>query len=150
MDHTVTLASLGDFVKERLTHGGSVEITVTGNSMFPLFVNKRDMVVLSPVKKLKKRQICFYQTESGQYLLHRIVKIFDGEVVFLGDNRLDLETPLKKDRVYGVVTEYVRRGKRKKINCLFQKFYAFVWCFSIKSRPKLLKFLLKFKSKGKK
>lgn len=150
MDRTVTLANLGDFVKERLALGGSIEITVTGNSMFPLFVNKRDMVVLSPVKKLKKRQICFYQTESGQYLLHRIVKISKEGVVFLGDNRMDLEPPLSTNRVYGVVTEYVRRGKRKKVNCFFQKCYAFIWCLSIKARPKLLKLLFELKSKGKK
>lgn len=150
MDYSVTLANLGNFVKERLTNGGSIEIAVTGNSMFPLFVNKRDLVLLSPVKKLKKRQICFYQTESGQFLLHRIVKISKEGVYFLGDNRMDIEPPLSIDRVYGVVTEYVRRGKRKKVNCFFQKCYAFIWCFSIKARPKLLKFLLKIKSKGKK
>lgn len=150
MDRTVSLANLGDFVKERLLLGRSVEIAVTGNSMFPLFVNKRDMVVLSPVIRLKKRQICFYQTESGQYLLHRIVKITKAGVIFLGDNRIDPEIPLSKDRVYGVVTEYVRRGKRKKVNCLFQRIYAFIWCLSIKARPRLLKFLLKFKSKGNK
>lgn len=150
MDRTISLSNLGDFVKERLLDGQSVEMVVTGNSMFPLFVNKRDLVVLSPIKRLKKRQICFYQTESGQYLLHRIVKIKGDKVCFLGDNRMDVETPLVKSNVFGVVTEYVRRGKRKKANCLFQKIYAFIWCLNIKLRPKLLKILLKFKSKGKK
>ena len=146
----MSLSNLGEFVKERISTGSSVEITVTGNSMFPLFVNMRDKVLLSPVKRLKKRQICFYQTESGQYLLHRIVKINKEGVFFLGDNRMNIEAPIPQENVVAVVSEYVRRGKRKKANCFFHKFYAFVWCFSIKLRPKLLKFLLKFKTKGKK
>lgn len=145
MEQTISLSNFGEFVKDRLLSGGSIEIAVTGNSMFPLFVNKRDLVVLSPVKRLKKRQICFYQTESGQYLLHRIVKINSKGVFFLGDNRMEVEQPLPPDRVYGVVTEYVRRGKRKKASCFFQKIYAFIWCISIKARPKILKILLKFK-----
>ncbi len=147
MEQTVSLSQLGEFVKETLLGGKSVEMVVTGNSMFPLFVNKRDTVKISPVKKLKKRQICFYQTIDGQFMLHRIVKLSDNGVFFVGDNRIIVEKELPKERVYGVVTEYVRRGKRKSAKCLFHKIYSFIWCISIKARPRLLKFLLKFKGK---
>ena len=147
MEQTVSLTQLGEFVKETLLGGKSVEMVVTGNSMFPLFVNKRDTVKISPVKKLKKRQICFYQTIDGQFMLHRIVKLSDNGVFFVGDNRIVIEKELPKERVYGVVTEYVRRGKRKSVKCLFHKIYSFIWCVNIKARPRLLKFLLKFKGK---
>lgn len=139
----VSLQYLAPLIEEKLSNNESIEIIVTGNSMFPLFTSERDLVKLEKVKKLKKKQIAFYLRDNGQYILHRIIKIKGEDIYCVGDNQTDIEGPLRKDQFKGIVTEYVRKGKRRKVNCLWQRFYSFIWCLSIKNRKRLLKFLFK-------
>ena len=139
----VSLQYLAPLIEEKLQSGDSIEIIVTGNSMFPLFTTERDSVKLEQPKKLKKKQIAFYLRDNGQYILHRIIKIKGEDIYCAGDNQTEIEGPLKKEQFKGVVTEYVRKGKRRKVNCLWQKVYSFFWCLSIKNRKKFLRILFK-------
>lgn len=139
----ISLQYIAPLIEEKLQKGESIEIIVTGNSMFPLFTTERDLVKLEKPKKLKRKQIAFYQRDNGQYILHRIIKIKGDNVYCVGDNQTDIEGPLRKDQFKGVVTQYVRKGKRRSVNCLWHKIYSFIWCLSVKNRKKLLKFLFK-------
>lgn len=146
----ISLNDLAPLILERLEMGESIEIIVTGISMFPLFFNERDKVTLKKPKKLKRKQIVFYKRDNGQYILHRIIKIKGDNIYCVGDNQTKIEGPLKREQFLGVVTHYVRKGKKRSVNCLWHKIYSAIWCFSLKTRKPILKFLLKITGKDSK
>lgn len=139
----ISLNSLAPFIEERLEKGESIEIIVTGNSMFPLFTTERDKVTLVKADRLKNKQIAFYLRDNGQYILHRIVKIKGNDIFCAGDNQTEIEGPLRRDQFKGVVTHFVRKGKKRSVKSLWHKIYTFFWCLSIKRRRKLIKILFK-------
>ena len=145
----VSLEYLAPFIEEKLENGESIEIIVTGNSMFPLFTTERDTVTLIKPKKLKKRQIAFYLRDNGQYILHRIIKIKGDDIYCVGDNQTEIEGPLRKDQFKGIVTHYVRKGKKRRVNCLWHKIYSFIWCLSIKKRRGLMRLLFKITGRSR-
>ena len=87
----VSVGQLGKLVEDAVFEGRNVEIAVVGNSMYPLFVSKRDKVTLSPVGKLKRKQIVFYKRTDGSYVLHRIVNVKRGYLLISGDNEREKE-----------------------------------------------------------
>ena len=61
-------------IKEVLQSGGEFRLYPRGTSMMPMLRQGIDSVILvSPTKELKKRDIIFYRRQSGQLVLHRIV-----------------------------------------------------------------------------
>ena len=62
-------------IRESLEGGRTVSFSPRGVSMLPMLRQERDTIELSPiVGRLKKYDLPLYQRESGQYVLHRIVK----------------------------------------------------------------------------
>ncbi len=145
----VSMSSLAPVVEEKIKAGQSVEIIVTGNSMSPLFVSGRDKVVLSPIKKLKRKQICFYRRDDETYVLHRIIKIKNNEIFCVGDNQTIIEGQLRPDQFIAVVTSFTRKNKVYSVNSFWHKFYSFIWCIRVSWRPKLFRLALKFLRKKK-
>ena len=62
-------------------------------------------------KPLKVGDVPLYKRDSGQYVLHRIVKIKRGEYTMKGDNRTALEKGITDRHIIGVLTGIVRNGK---------------------------------------
>ena len=90
---------------------GKLVYTNEGDSMFPL-IQPRDLLVIEAVKQpLRRFDIPLYKRESGQYVLHRIVRIGDSGNVMCGDNRSDLEYGVTDKQIIGVLTAIVRDGK---------------------------------------
>lgn len=139
----LSMSGLGPIVEDRIKSGNTVELTVTGMSMYPLFYNARDTVTLAPIKKLKPKQIYFYKRDDGTYVLHRIIKIKSENCFCVGDNQTFIEGPLRKDQFIAVVKSFIRKNKRRSVSSLWFKSYSFVWCLSVKARPKLLRFIWK-------
>lgn len=86
-------------MKELLAQGKNVTFKVTGGSMVPFLVGLRDLAVVSPVTEpLKKGDIVFYQRSNGDYVMHRICKIKNGEYYMVGDAQMQIEARSKKSR----------------------------------------------------
>jgi hypothetical protein len=74
----VSIEELYPVFSEKLQSGGSFILTVTGNSMFPLFRHGLDSIEVFPAPdKLKKNDMPLYRRDAGQFVMHRIVG-FDG------------------------------------------------------------------------
>ena len=68
-------------VEEALRENGVYISTTSGVSMRPLFANRRDTVIISPVNgRLKKYDVPLYR-RGDQYILHRIVKVLPDSYV---------------------------------------------------------------------
>lgn len=60
--------------------------------MMPLLRNRRDTVKVVPANEiLKKYDLPLYKRPTGEYVLHRIIKVKNGYYVICGDNRFNKE-----------------------------------------------------------
>ena len=99
-------------IENKLAVGGSVEMTVPGNSMKPTLLDRVSIVRLTGITSPKRGDMILYRRDNGVYVLHRIVKACsDGTFVFCGDAQYRLEKGIHRDQLIGVVTDFSRRGK---------------------------------------
>jgi len=103
-----------------------VEITVAGNSMFPLWKHGRDRVTLTCCDKdtLRKGDIPLYRRHTGQLVLHRIVRVSKCGYDMCGDGQDRVERHVPKDNVIAVVKSFTR--KNKTYSCEYVPYRVFV------------------------
>ena len=119
---------------------GQLVYTNVGDSMYPL-IKPRDLLVIKKVTApLKKNDIPLYKRDSGQYVLHRIVKIKNGEYYICGDNRAFVERGITDRHIIGVLTDIVREGRTIPVNSPEFKSY-------VKLLP-LRRSIIRIKNKG--
>lgn len=119
---------------------GQLVYTNVGDSMYPL-IKPRDLLVIKKVTApLKKNDIPLYKRDSGQYVLHRIVKIKNGEYYICGDNRAFIERGITDRHIIGVLTDIVRDGRTIPVNSPEFKSY-------VKLLP-LRRSIIRIKNKG--
>ena len=108
-----TLAQLLPSIQATLKEGGEYLLCPRGESMLPLIRPARDSVYLVAPDKLKRHDVCLYQRENGQFVLHRLVKIEkDGTLTFRGDNQSAKERGIPQAAVIARVGAVLRDGKR--------------------------------------
>ena len=114
---------------EKLREGGAVTFSPKGTSMLPMLRSGLDSVTLKkPPAKLKRGTVALFissGSEERKYILHRLVRIKNGEYTFCGDNRLTADSPVPYENVLGVVTEFVRKGKKRSIRSFIYGLYSF-------------------------
>ena len=79
--------SKSTFEKE-IERTGKLIYTNLGDSMMPIIRQNRDLLIIEKVNgRLKKYDVPLYKRDSGQYVLHRILKVRKNDYVMCGDNR---------------------------------------------------------------
>ena len=124
------LFSINDLIpiiKDAIADGGSIRLTVTGISMSPLLINRRDSVVLSEPKDIKKYDIVLHQRANGNYILHRVIAKKGDVLTIAGDNEIKKEKNVDISCVIGKVVSFTRKGKNYTGNELWYKIYSRVW-----------------------
>ncbi len=140
----VGLEQLGKVIEDGLKNGQQVRMTVVGNSMFPLFRNKLDSVVLSSITDaVKKRDVVLYKRLNGQYVLHRIIRYKKGVYSANGDNHFWVETPLYEEQFIGKMIGFYRKNRYYSTKTLWYQIYSFIWVLAKPLRGILIKFLMK-------
>lgn len=121
----------------------SVIFKVKGMSMFPLLRDQRDSVKLEKITTLPKRKdIILYKRDTGQYVLHRIIKEKNGLYTLVGDNQAYKEYPIRQDQVLGIVTSIIRKGKVINLSKSKRyKLYSSFWCCNLFIRRVILKIM---------
>lgn len=109
------LSEMETVIREKIAEGGSVTFSPKGTSMLPMLRTSGDRVTLvKPPARLKKGKVALfvYDGEEGRkYVLHRLVAVKDGKLIFCGDNRVTHDEPVEYDDVIGVVSGYESRGR---------------------------------------
>ena len=149
MKKIVDMKILEPSIREIIDAGGIVRLTVTGQSMLPTLVERRDSVLLTKPEKLKKTDIVLYRRTNGDYVLHRIVKISKDGLHMCGDNQIKVEHPVLPEQVIAVVSAIIRKGKQIEITNLRYRISAIVWSNFIPLRPFLFKTTMKIKTRFK-
>ena len=127
------------FLKEMIEQNMDVSIVISGNSMSPFLVNQRDVIYLSKIKKkLKKGDLVLYQRLSGQYVVHRIVKVKKSGYYLAGDNQIAIEGPILDKQIFGLVTKVKRKGKWIEAGNFWWEFFEHVWIWVLPWRMIIL------------
>ena len=113
--------------EELLRRDGVLVYKVKGVSMLPMLRQNRDLVVISrPEGRLRPYDVALYR-RGGKYVLHRVLRVREEDYLIRGDNCLALEEIPAQD-VLGVLTAFVRDGKRIPVTDRRYRRYARVWC----------------------
>ena len=134
--------------QEVLARDGRLIYTNVGDSMLPLIREGRDLLVIEPPKgPLKTYDVPLYRRDSGQYVLHRVLRVRARDYVLCGDNRWSKETGITDRHILGVLTARIRDGKELPMNDWRCRLYAHLWCDLFPLRAFVLKALHVFKRK---
>ena len=110
-------------------NNGKLIYTNKGDSMMPLIKQNRDLLIIKPVNgRLKKYDVPLYKRDSGQYVLHRILKVRSNDYVICGDNRWVKEYGISDKHIIGVLAAVVRNGREITMNDRKYRLYVHLWC----------------------
>lgn len=124
---TMPMESLAELILLQMEKGGSANLTVTGCSMYPMLYGRRDSVTLIPTQgKHKKGDVILYRRESGQYVLHRIIKVTETKYICSGDNQV-MREPVTQAQVIAVVDGFTHRGKPYCMQSKGYRLYTWIW-----------------------
>ena len=97
--------------------------------MAPLIQQGRDLLVIERAQgRLKKYDVPLYRRDSGQYVLHRILKVRKNDYVMCGDNRYKKEFGVSDSQIIGVLTTIIRNGRELSVNDKQYRIYVHLWC----------------------
>ena len=102
--------------------------------MYPMLRNRRDTIVIKPVKnRLKKYDVPLYR-RGDKYVLHRIVKVTSEGYVICGDNCLYKEYEVKDKDIIGVLSGFFRDDRKVNMSGVAYNVYCRVWvaCYPIR------------------
>jgi len=115
MKKTVDINELIPLIKESLMSDKKVKFVPFGDSMLPTLAGGCDLVTLVKPDKIKAMDICLYEREDHTYVLHRLVKIYRGEYLMMGDNQEVIEHGIHQSDIIAVVEDF-EHGKNH-ISC---------------------------------
>lgn len=121
-------------LSEILDQGQDVTITITGDSMLPLWKHNRDTVVLAKCDKagLKKGDIPLYRRNNCQLVMHRIIKVNKDTYNLCGDAQTHIEYNVNTKNIIAVVKTFTRKGKEYSCSNLWYRLYTVLW---VSARP---------------
>ncbi len=100
-----------------------------GTSMMPLIRQGKDLMVIEkPQGRLKKYDVPLYKRDSGQYVLHRILKVRENDYVICGDHCYRKEYGITDRQIIGVLTAVIRDGKEIPVTDRRYRMYVRLWC----------------------
>lgn len=108
----VSLSEIYPAIKDALDGGGTVELPITGTSMFPLLKAGRDTVIIKKSDSgYSVGDIIFYRRDDGHFVLHRIVGSDKNGYIMCGDNQTEPESGITDRHIIAKVIEINRGGK---------------------------------------
>lgn len=115
--------------EEIIEKDGYLVYTNKGYSMYPMLRQHKDLLVISrkPEGRLKKNDVVLFK-RNGKYILHRIVRVNENSYDIAGDHNWWEEKDVKEEEIIGVLTSFVRDGKKIPVDDKRYKTYITLWC----------------------
>ncbi|MCR4645304.1 MAG: S24/S26 family peptidase [Oscillospiraceae bacterium] len=112
-----------------LEQNGTMTYSNVGISMLPLLKEGRDLftIVKKGEERCKKYDVVLYRRPPDHYVLHRIIKVRSNDYVIIGDNCINKEYGIKDSDIIGVMTGYVRKGKKHDVSEFGYRLYSHLW-----------------------
>ena len=126
---TIDKAVMMEEIRQMISEGKTVTITLKGNSMNPFIVHLRDQMTLGPWKdeEIRKGTVALVKDIYGNYLIHRIIKREGNKVTLLGDGNVEQTETATLDNVIGIMCSLTRKGRTYTPKSLTWKIYSAIW-----------------------
>lgn len=123
-------------LRELTEEGKEVSLLISGSSMSPFLIHGRDYVYFrKPDRDLKKGDIVFFQRDSGQYVMHRILRVKKDGYYLVGDAQTEVEGPIRREQIFGLICAVRRKGRKIQPGDFWWEFFAHVWMAVLPLRP---------------
>lgn len=124
-----------------LNEGKTVTLRLRGNSMRPFLEDNRDKALMKKAEHFKVGDPVLAEVGPKHFVLHRIVRIDNGNVTLRGDGNLGVEHCSTAD-VKAEIIGFYRKGRDKLdlVNGRKWKIYSFFWMHLSPIRRYLLAF----------
>lgn len=117
-----------------------VPLVISGFSMTPFLVHRRDTVYLSKVNRpLKRGDMILYRRRGGAYVLHRVYRVEKESFSLVGDAQTLIEKDVRPEQVLALVTAVRRKGKLLQPGSFWWDFFEKVWIRLVPLRPLLVR-----------
>ena len=115
--------------EDYLSENGSLTYSNVGISMLPLLRQGRDLFTVRKkgAERCKKYDVVLYRRPPSHYVLHRIIAVRENDYVIRGDNCIQKEYGITDADIIGVMTEYVRKGKKHTAEDAGYRLYSRFW-----------------------
>lgn len=112
-----------------VSEGKTVTLTVKGNSMNPFIVHLRDQMTLGPWKRedIKVGTVALVKDTRDNYLIHRIIKVYEDKVILLGDGNINMTETATFDNIIAIMYSVNRKGREVSISSCLWKTYSWFW-----------------------
>ncbi|MCI9446635.1 MAG: hypothetical protein HFH36_04420 [Lachnospiraceae bacterium] len=126
-------------VEQLLWDGNTVQITISGYSMYPMLVPGRDSVILAPLNGVqpKRGDVMLYRRDSSILVLHRVWRVRRDGIYMVGDNQTETEGPLRADQMRGRLEAFIRKGRQIPASSFPYRVYAVLWLWMRPIRHKI-------------
>lgn len=112
--------------EEILARDGVLVYKTRGVSMKPMLRQNRDLVEIRvPASRLRRYDVALYR-RGKDYVLHRVIAVREDHYLIRGDNTYSLER-VPDGAVIGVLSAFVRGGKRHSVDGTGYRIYARIW-----------------------
>lgn len=115
-------------LREIAAEGKVVSMRIAGSSMSPFLCHNRDYIYfIKPDRALRKGDMVFYQRDTGQYVMHRILKKDSRGFYIVGDAQTAIEGPVREDQIFARIIKVQRKGKILQPGDFWWEFFEHVW-----------------------
>lgn len=116
-------------IRELISEGKTVTLTVKGNSMNPFLVSMRDQMTLGPWKDedIRKGCVALVKDSRNNYLIHRIIERDEKTVTLLGDGNIGFTETATMENIIGIMYSITRKGHTWTSDSFVWKLYSFTW-----------------------
>lgn len=142
-----SVSEISEFVDELIEENAVLPFYVTGSSMNPFLISRRDIVYLKKPRKgeLTKGRIVLFRRKDGSLVLHRIRKFLpDSTFEMLGDAQSQSEK-IDELQIIAAVTEIERKGKRRSTDSVYWKSVDAIWRVLTPFRPIIMRIWFKIR-----
>lgn len=136
---TIDTREYVSMLRELTEQGHEVSMMIAGNSMSPFLVHERDGITFKkPNRELRRGDIVFYEQAGGRFICHRICKIRSDGYYMVGDAQFQIEGPIAREQIFGLITGVTRKGQRLSKGDFLWDFFEKVWIRIIPLRRPLI------------
>lgn len=136
---TLDTSAYISMLRKLTEQGNEVSLVIKGGSMTPFLADQRDTIFFcKPVTPLSAGQIVFYQRPNGQFVVHRICKIRNGQLYIAGDAEREIEGPVSPEQVFARVTRIRRKNKMIGPGDFWWEFFEHIWIHMIPLRRPIM------------
>lgn len=120
-------------IEQQLEQNGHGFFQTVGDSMEPLLHNRKSTVVIEKKKtQLNKYDVVLFKRTTGEYVLHRVVRILQDAYLICGDNCVEREK-VEEEWILGVMIGFYEDERNIFTSCTSKSYIGYLKTLKIRA-----------------